>query len=152
VVAQAIEAKKLYHLDLNNQKIGRFDQDLRFASEDIKGGFYLVKLIEEYAYPGPKHFDAHAYRTEDIEGVWDFAYGCMRSYKILQHKAKLFAQDKEIQALVRKDLAEPSPKFSKEGHAKILKEAFNIDKMAEKGYQYEKLDQLVFDLLMGLRG
>jgi xylose isomerase len=152
VVAQAIDAKKLYHLDLNNQKIGRFDQDLRFASEDIKGAFYLVKLIEEYAYAGPKHFDAHAYRTEDIEGVWDFAYGCMRSYKILQHKATLFAKDKEIQALVRKDLAEPSPKFSKEGHAKILKESFNIDKMAEKGYQYEKLDQLVFDLLMGLRG
>ena len=152
VVAQAVEAGKLYHIDLNNQKMGRFDQDLRFASEDLKGAFYLVKLLEEYKYTGPKHIDAHAYRTEDVEGVWDFAAGCMRSYKILQHKVKLFAQDKEIQALVRKDLARPSPQYSRDGHAKLNQEVFAIDKMAEKGYGYEKLDQLVFDLLMGARG
>jgi xylose isomerase len=152
VVAQAIEAGKLYHVDLNNQKIGRFDQDLRFGSEDIKGAFYLVKLLEESRYSGPKHFDAHAYRTEDIEGVWDFASGNMRTYKILQHKVRLFAKDKEIQALVRHDLKEPSPKFSKEGHSRIVQEKFDLEKMAEKGYQYEKLDQMVFDLLMGLRG
>jgi xylose isomerase len=152
VVAQAIEAGKLFHIDLNNQKIGRFDQDLRFASEDIKGAFFLVKLLEESGYEGPKHFDAHAYRTEDQDGVWDFAAGCMRSYKILAHKVRLFAKDKEIQALVRKDLKEASPKYSKEGHARIAKEKFDIEKMAEKGWKYEKLDQLVFDLLMGVRG
>ena len=152
VVAQAIEAGKLFHIDLNNQKIGRFDQDLRFGSEDIKGAFFLVKLLEESGYEGARHFDAHAYRTEDPEGVWDFAAGCMRTYKILAHKAKLFAKDKEIQALYRKDLHEPSPKYSKEGHAKLAKEKFDIEKMAEKGYRYEKLDQLVMELLLGVRG
>jgi xylose isomerase len=152
VVAQALEAKKLFHIDLNNQKIGRFDQDLRFGSEDIKGAFFVVKLLEESGYPGPRHFDAHAYRTEDQNGVWDFAAGCMRTYKILAHKAQLFAKDKEIQALVRKDLAEPSPKYSRDGHSRLQKEKFDIEAMAAKGWRYEKLDQLVMDLLLGVRG
>ena len=34
-----------------------------------------------------RHFDAHAYRTEDADGVWDFARGCMRTYLILADKA-----------------------------------------------------------------
>ena len=67
-VAQAIEAGKLFHIDLNDQKPGRFDQDLRFGSESIKPLFFLVKLLEESGYDGPRHFDAHAYRTEDEEG------------------------------------------------------------------------------------
>ena len=112
IVAQAIDASKLFHIDLNNQKYARFDQDLRYGSEDIKGAFFLVKLLEESGYSGARHFDAHAYRTEDQEGVWEFAKGCMRTYKILQEKVKQFAEDKEIQALVRQDLAEPSPKYT----------------------------------------
>ena len=64
-VAQAIEAGKLFHIDLNDQKPGRFDQDLRFGSESIKAAFFLVKLLEDSGYDGPRHFDAHAYRTED---------------------------------------------------------------------------------------
>jgi xylose isomerase len=83
VVAQAIEAGKLFHVDLNDQKFGRFDQDLRFGSESIKTLFFVVKLLEESGYDGPRHFDAHAYRSENPEGVWDFARGCMRTYLIL---------------------------------------------------------------------
>src|SRR6187551_3021169 len=99
-VAQAIEAGKLFHIDLNDQKPGRFDQDLRFGSESIKPLFFLVKLLEESGYDGPRHFDAHAYRTEDQEGVWDFASGCMRTYLILKDKAKQFAAHAEIQSLL----------------------------------------------------
>ena len=86
VVSQAIEAGKLFHIDLNDQKGCRFDQDLRFGSESLKAMFYLVRLLED-AYDGPRHFDAHAYRSEDEEGVWDFAAGCMRTYLILNEKA-----------------------------------------------------------------
>src|SRR5215510_8695249 len=100
VVAQAIEAGKLFHIDLNDQKPGRFDQDLRFASESIKPLFFLVKLLEESGYDGPRHFDAHAYRTENEEGVWDFARGCMRSYLILKEKAQQFCRHAGIQALL----------------------------------------------------
>ena len=32
-VAQAIDANKLFHIDLNDQKFGRYDQDFRFASD-----------------------------------------------------------------------------------------------------------------------
>ena len=81
-VAHAMDVDKLFHIDLNAQRIGRYDQDLRFGSEDLKQAFLLVRLLEGTAggpgYSGPRHFDAHAYRTEDEEGVWEFARGCMR--------------------------------------------------------------------------
>src|SRR5436189_1757241 len=99
-VAQAIEAGKLFHIDLNDQKPGRFDQDLRFGSESIKGLFFVVKLLEESGYAGPRHFDAHAYRTEDVEGVWRFASGCMRTYLILKAQVQRFAAHAGIQELL----------------------------------------------------
>ena len=103
VVAQALEAGKLFHIDLNDQKPGRFDQDLRFGSESIKPLFFLVKLLEESGYDGPRHFDAHAYRTEDADGVWDFARGCMRTYLILKDKARQFAEDRGDSGAARRD-------------------------------------------------
>ena len=102
-VAQALEAGKLFHIDLNDQKPGRFDQDLRFGSESIKPLFFLVKLLEESGYDGPRHFDAHAYRTEDYEGVWEFARGCMRTYLILKDKAQQFAEDRGDPGAARRD-------------------------------------------------
>src|SRR6476469_465509 len=100
VAAQAIEANKLFHIDLNDQKGTRFDQDLRFGSESIKNLFFLVMLLEESGYEGPRHFDAHAYRSESEEGVWEFAAGCMRNYLILKERAKQFDDDPEIQGLL----------------------------------------------------
>src|SRR6187549_108588 len=99
-VAQAIECGKLFHIDLNDQKPGRFDQDLRFGSESIKALFFLVKLLEESGYDGPRHFDAHAYRSESQAGVWDFAAGCMRNYLLLKAKAEKFNHDPEVQSLL----------------------------------------------------
>src|SRR6187397_1433481 len=125
-VAQAIEAGKLFHIDLNDQKPGRFDQDLRFGSESIKPLFFLVKLLEEHGYDGPRHFDAHAYRTEDPNGVWDFARGCMRSYLILKEKSQQFCQDRDIQALLA-ELHSGSAglgAYSHEGAATLKAEAF----------------------------
>ena len=92
-VAQAWEAGKLFHIDLNDQYPGRYDQDLRFGSRDIKAAFYLVKFLEDVGYTGSRHFDAHAYRTEDYEGVKDFARGCMRTYLMLKEKAAQFNAD-----------------------------------------------------------
>ena len=86
-VAQAWDAGKLFHIDLNDQAFGRYDQDLRFGSNNLKSAFFLVKFLEDVGYAGSRHFDAHAYRTEDYEGVKDFARGCMRTYLILKDKA-----------------------------------------------------------------
>ena len=68
-VAQAWEAGKLFHIDLNDQAPGRYDQDFRFGSANVKAAFFLVKFLEDVGYDGPRHFDAHAYRTEDYDGV-----------------------------------------------------------------------------------
>src|SRR5689334_3775592 len=99
-VAQAWEAGKLFHIDLNDQVPGRYDQDLRFGSANPKMAFWLVKFLEDVAYEGPRHFDAHAYRTEDYEGVKDFARGCMRTYLILNEKGARWNSDPEIQAIL----------------------------------------------------
>lgn len=160
-VAQAMEAGKLFHIDLNGQKIGRYDQDLRFGSEDLKGAFFLVRLLEGTggwpAYAGPLHFDAHAYRTEDADGVWDFARGCMRSYKILAAKAKVFDADAEVRQILDENRkagashAKATAKYSKAAAAKLLKESFDAAALAARGHRYERLDQIVFEVLTGAR-
>jgi xylose isomerase len=157
-VAQALEAGKLFHIDLNDQKGPRYDQDLRFGSESIKNSFFLVKLLEDGGYTGPRHFDAHAYRTEDEQGVWDFALGCMRTYNMFKEKAKRFNADPEIQAL----LAEVNggdqtfgglfgQKYSKEAAARLKDTNFEVDEIAQRGYKYEKLDQLSIEIILGVR-
>jgi xylose isomerase len=154
-VAQAIEAGKLFHIDLNDQKPGRFDQDLRFGSESIKALFFVVKLLEESGYDGPRHFDAHAYRSESPDGVWDFAAGCMRTYLILKEKARAFREDREIQALLE-EIRTPSgdgppTRYSREGMKWLKERQFDRKALASKALPYERLDQLVVELLLGVR-
>jgi len=156
-VAQAWEAGKLFHIDLNDQYPGRYDQDLRFGSRDIKAAFYLVKFLEDVNYQGMRHYDAHAYRTEDYEGVKDFAKGCMRTYLILKEKAEKWNEDKEIQALlaeIHADDGSMRPYFGKYSSEKAnaLKDAeFDRIALGRRGLKYERLDQLTIELLLGLR-
>jgi xylose isomerase len=155
-VAQAIWHGKLFHIDLNGQKIGRFDQDLRFGSEGLKEAFFLVKLLEESGYQGPRHFDAHAYRSEDAEGVWDFAAGCMRTYLVLKAKAGRFASDPEIAAALQEasvpELASPTvDRYSRAAAETLISDPGDPDVLAGRGYRNERLDQLVTELLMGVR-
>ena len=155
-VAQALEAGKLFHIDLNAQKPGRFDQDLRFGSEDLKGAFFLVKLLEDAKWPGMRHFDSHAYRTEDEQGVWDFAAGSMRTYLILKEKVARFNADAEIQSLLGELSARGATtgarvRYSDADARTIRDEKFDLDAMRSAGYGYERLDQLTMELLMGVR-
>lgn len=156
-VAQAWEAGKLFHIDLNDQYPGRYDQDLRFGSRDIKAAFYLVKFLEDVKYEGSRHYDAHAYRTEDYEGVKDFARGCMRTYLMLKEKAAQFNADKEIQALLSEiNAVDPAMdkyfgKYSTEKAAALKAQSFDRNKIAGIGLKYERLDQLTIDLLLGMR-
>ncbi len=155
-VAQAWEAGKLFHIDLNDQVPGRYDQDLRFGSANLKAAFYLVKFLEDVGYSGPRHFDAHAYRTENYDGVKDFARGCMRTYLILKAKAAQWNADKEIQAIL-KDIVNcsvPTPetgKYTKQKGAALLQHVFDKDGMMKKRLPYERLDQLTADILLGAR-
>ena len=157
-VAQALEAGKLFHIDLNGQKPGRYDQDYRFGQEDYKQNFFLVKLLEDYGYDGPKHFDAHPLRTSDPEDVWEFAKGCMRTYLIFKEKSAQFNADPEIQAIWQQinppdDVLDPilNAKFTPQNAQTLKNYSFDADALAAKKLPYEKLDQLVFDLLLGVR-
>jgi xylose isomerase len=154
-VAQALEAGKLFHIDLNAQKPGRFDQDLRFASEDVKGAFFLVKLLEDARWPGMRHFDSHAYRTEDDAGVWDFARGSMRTYLILKEKVARFNADAEVQGMLNelrsRGGSATRPRFSADGARELKSRSFDLDAMRATGYAYERLDQLTMEILLGVR-
>jgi xylose isomerase len=156
-VAQAWEAGKLFHIDLNDQNYVRFDQDWRFAAQNLKQSFFLVKFLEDVGYDGSLHFDAHAYRTETYEGVKDFARGCMRSYLILKEKAQQFNNDEEIQALlteINRDFEEVAPfqgAYTSEKAAALKEHDFDRQAIAGRGLGYEKLDQLTNELLWGVR-
>jgi xylose isomerase len=172
-VAQAMECGKLFHIDLNAQKIGRYDQDLRFGSEDLKQAFLLVRLLEgtdpesakkprgahparQARYTGPLHFDSHPYRTEDDAGVWEFARGSMRTYKLLHARAKAFDADPAVRALLaeRRD-AELEPLcagFTKERARALKSAAIDAGAVAKRGLEWERLDQLLVEHLLGFRG
>jgi len=154
-VAQALWQKKLFHIDLNAQKIGRYDQDLRFGSEGIKDAFFLVRLLENSEYHGPIHFDARPYRNEGPEGIWDFARGCMRTYLALAEKARAFDADAEVQRAKAEsgvgELSESTVGHYDSATAKSLKEVmFDTEKLATREYRNEQLDQLVIDHILGI--
>ena len=156
-VAQAIEMKKLFHIDLNDQEFGRYDQDFRFGSANIKHAFFLVKLLEESGYNGSRHFDAHAFRQSNYEDVKEFAKGCMRTYMILKEKAQRWNDDKEIQGILRSiNVGDPlleklSKRFSAGNAKKLLESPLDRQALARYPLPYEKLDQLTMEILMGVR-
>jgi xylose isomerase len=149
-VGQALWAGKLFHIDLNSQRIGRYDQDFRFGAEDLKEAFLLVRLLERARYGGPLHFDAHAYRSEDAQGVWEFARGCMRTYSALAERARHFDSLPEIQQLLEAastaELGQASAPGGA-GEADALKsESDALDSLAERGYHNEALDQALVEV------
>jgi len=155
-LAAALDAGKLFHVDLNDQLMSRFDQDLRFGAENLKTAFFTVMLLEEAGYAGPRHFDAHALRTEDEDGVWSFASGCMRTYKILAERARRFRADPEIAAALaayRVDDPEAAwpPRYSAEQAAALKQRAFDLAALRRRGPGLERLDQYTVELLLGVR-
>ncbi len=156
-IAQAWDAGKLFHIDLNDQNLGRYDQDFRFGSHNLKQAFYVVKFLESVGYDQPRHFDAHAYRASDYDDVLAFARGCMRTYLILKEKAAQFDADAEIQALLTEINSDDGSMAGFQGafsptKAQTLKaHAFDRDALGRRSQPYEQLDQLVTELLLGIR-
>ncbi|MEU7373608.1 xylose isomerase [Streptomyces albidoflavus] len=157
-IAQALWSGKLFHLDLNGQSGIKYDQDLRFGAGDLRSAFWLVDLLETAGYDGPRHFDFKPPRTEDLEGVWESAAGCMRNYLILKERAAAFRADPEVQEALRAarlpELALPT---AEDGLAGLLAdrsafEEFDVDGAAARGMAFERLDQLAMDHLLAARG
>ena len=156
-VAQAWDAGKLFHIDLNDQMFGRYDQDFRFGSMMIKQNFHLVRFLEDVGYDGSRHFDAHAYRSSQYDDVKEFARGCMRSYLIFKEKAAQFNADTEVQALLAEinadagDYAYLGAGYSRAAAAQLKATEFDRRGLGARSLPYERLDQLTFDILLGAR-
>ena len=156
-IAQAWDAGKLFHIDLNDQMFGRYDQDFRFGSVMLKQAFFITKFLEDVGYDGNRHFDAHAFRTDDYEGVKHFARGCMRTYLIMKEKAQRFNHDKEIQALLAEINADDGALnyvtggYSAEKAARLKAESFDRVAIGKRGLPYEHLDQLTVEIILGVR-
>ncbi|MEU7256823.1 xylose isomerase [Streptomyces rimosus] len=156
-IAQALWAGKLFHIDLNGQSGVKYDQDLRFGAGDLRAAFWLVDLLETAGYDGPRHFDFKPPRTEDPDGVWDSAAGCMRTYLILKERAAAFRADPAVQEALRAsrldELARPT---ADDGLAALLAdrtayESFDAEAAAARGMAFERLDQLAMDHLLRAR-
>ena len=155
-VAQAWEAGKLFHIDLNDQDGSRYDQDFRFGSNNIKKAFFVVKFLEDVGYDGPRHFDAHAYRTSDLKDVKAFALGCMRTYLILKEKVEQINTDARVQELLAQIKADDGlvaqylGQYSTEKAQALKAHSFARVTLGRRGQPYEQLDQLVVELLLGV--
>ena len=156
-VAQAWESGKLFHIDLNDQAYARYDQDFRFGSQNIKPAFFLVQFLESVGYDGSRHFDAHAYRTANLDDIKEFARGCMRTYLILKDKARRFKEDERIQSLLNEIQSSDGSverffgDYSAEKARDLRAYDFNRSALAAQGRPYEQLDQLLIELLLGVR-
>ncbi len=156
-VAAAMEAGKLFHIDLNDQEFGRYDQDYRFGSANPKHAFFLVKLLEDHGYAGCRHFDSHAYRQSDYADVLQFARGSMRTYELLAEKVKRWHADGEIQGLLRtinvadEGLSGLTRRFTPDGAKRLLAAPLDRAELAGARLPYEQLDQLTMEILWGTR-
>lgn len=151
-IAQALWQKKLFHIDLNGQHGPKFDQDLVFGHGDLKSAFFLVELLERYKYDGPKHFDYKPGRTEDDKGVWDSATANMRTYLALKDRATAYRNDPRVIA-AQKDSNIPglteNTMAAGESWRDLAKDSFDVQAAGARGYQYEALNQLALEHLMG---
>ena len=152
-IGQALFHKKLFHIDLNGQHGPKYDQDLVFGHGDLKSAFFLVDLLERYKYEGPKHFDYKPMRTESDDGVWASATANMRTYIILQERAKAFRADPRTAAALEKsgvnEFLQPTAAKG-EGWKEIAGESFDVEAAGKRGYHYEELDQLALEYLIGV--
>jgi len=152
-IGQALFHKKLFHIDLNGQHGPKYDQDLVFGHGDLKSAFFLVDLLDRYNYDGPKHFDYKPMRTESDEGVWASATANMRTFIILQERARAFRADSRTKAALEKsgvnELLQPTA-ASGESWKDIANESFDVEAAGKRGYHYEELDQLALEYLIGV--
>ena len=152
-IGQALFHKKLFHIDLNGQHGPKYDQDLVFGHGDLKSAFFLVDLLDRYNYDGPKHFDYKPMRTESDEGVWASASANMRTYIILQERARAFRADPRTKAALEKsgvnELLQPTAAAG-ETWKEIAQDSFDVEAAGKRGYHYEELDQLALEYLIGV--
>ena len=152
-IAQALFHEKLFHIDLNGQRGPKYDQDFVFGHGDLKNAFFLVDLLERYNYDGMRHFDYKPVRTENDNGVWESASANMRMYLILKERAAAFRTDpRVIEAMKKSNIPGLTESTMNAGESwrDLAKDNFDVDAAGKRGYNYEALDQLAMEHLMGV--
>lgn len=162
-LAQALNAGKLFHIDLNAQSGLKYDQDKAFGHGDLASAFFTVDLLENGfvgggpRYEGPRHFDYKPSRTEGMEGVWESAAANMEMYIRLAQKAKAFRADPVTRELLESasvdELARPTlaageslEDFLSDRNAY---EDFDAEAAAEREYHFVELYQHAMRHLIG---
>jgi len=154
-IAQALWQGKLFHIDLNGQHGPKYDQDLIFGHGDLTSAFFLVDLLENGGYEGPRHFDYKPLRTEDSDDVWVSAAANMRTYLILKEKAKAYRADPDVaEALAASRVPELSVPTLAPGETldDLLADNFDEPTAAKRGYHFSRLNQLAIEHITGVRG
>lgn len=164
-IAQALNAGKLFHIDLNGQSGIKYDQDKVFGHGDLSSAFFTVDLLENGfpgqpdapRYEGPRHFDYKPARTEGMDGVWETAAANMEMYLMLKEKAEAFRADPRTQELMEQagvaELAQPTLAEG-ETVADLLADAdsfenFDADAAGAREYHYVELYQQAMRHLIG---
>lgn len=157
-LAQALNAGKLFHIDLNGQAGPRYDQDKCFGHGDLASAFFTVDLLVNGfsnggpRYEGPIHFDYKPSRTEGMEGVWESAAANMEMYLMLAEKAKAFRADPRTQEIMEAasipELAEPTVAEG-ESLDDVRAEKFDVAALAAREYHYVELYQQAMRHLIG---
>ncbi|WP_020661054.1 xylose isomerase [Amycolatopsis benzoatilytica] len=153
-IAQALWQDKLFHIDLNGQHGPKYDQDLIFGHGDLASAFFLVDLLEQGGYDGPRHFDYKPLRTEDSEDVWVSAAANMRTYLILREKARAFRADPEAaEALAAARVPELATPTLAPGETldDLAADEFDVEAAGKRGYHFTRLNQLALEHLLGVR-
>ena len=164
VVAQALEAGKLFHIDLNDQKPGRFDQDLRFGvgidqaavlpREAARGvGLRRPAPLRRARLPHRgrrRRLGLRARLHADVpdsqgEGAADSA----EDREIQALLAEIRGDDRGIGA--RGARCRPSEPYTRDAARRLKDQPFDREALAARPLPYERLDQLVVDLLLGTR-
>ena len=158
-VAQAMWQDKLFHIDLNGQRGIKFDQDLIFGHGDLINAFFLVDLLENGGYDGPRHFDYKPLRTENADGVWSSAAANMRTYLLLRERAAAFRADPEVvEALETAQVSALSTPSVGDGESardllddRTAFEDFDADAVGARGIGAVRLEQLAVEHVLGAR-
>jgi xylose isomerase len=153
-IAQALWHGKLFHIDLNGQRGVKYDQDFVFGHGDLINAFFLVDLLENGGYEGPRHFDYKPLRTEDITGVWVSAAANMRTYLLLKERAAAWRADPRVtEALAAAKVPELSTPTLNAGetYEELMAEKSDVDALASRGSGIVHLNQLAVEHLMGVK-
>ena len=164
-IAQALNAGKLFHIDLNGQSGIKYDQDKVFGHGDLSSAFFTVDLLENgFAgqedaprYEGPRHFDFKPTRTEGPKGVWETAAANMEMYLMLKEKAEAFRADPKTKELMEvagiEELALPTMSEGETMDEFLADpdafENFDADAAGDREYHYVELYQQAMRHLIG---